>query len=347
MGKYEKIVVVIPAYNPDEKLLDLLKQLQIAGFLHMILVNDGSSEDTDTIFQKAKEERGVHLLKHSVNLGKGRAYKTAFNYYIGQFPTSTGVVACDADGQHHIDDIRKCADMLLRYPDGIALGVRSFDMAGISFRSWFGNKCTSVVFRLFCGMDITDTQTGLKGIPNELTKIIIETPGERYEYETSVLLELHKRGVPVYQFDIKTIYIDENQSSHFHPLWDSIKIYRVILKYICASLVGTAVDYVVFLALSGICKNIFILTYAGRVLSAVCNFTLNKKFVFQKKGNICGEVVKYMLLLFFSGTVSAVVVSWMHTSVHLQLLFAKMITETMLFFFNYYVQKKYIFKNKG
>lgn len=347
MKKYDRIVLIIPALNPDEKLLYLLEDISKAGFTSIILVNDGSNQGR-CIFAEALERWGdsIHLLEHYVNLGQGRAFKTAFNYYIGHFPESAGVVECDADGQHHIDDIRKCADMLLEHPDEVVLGVRNFNEKGIPFRSRFGNKCTSAVFRFCCGMDIRDTQTGLKGIPRELTKVLIETPGERFEYATSVLLELNEREIPIRQFDIRTIYIKGNESSHFHPVMDSIRIYRVLLKYICSSLAAMVLDYGAFGILSGFCKNVFVITYVGRALSAVCNFTLNKKVVFKKKGNTLKEAVKYLILLVVSGTISAAAVSWIHACLNWNLLLAKMLVETVLFFFNYYVQRNFIFREK-
>ena len=345
MKNYEKIVIIIPALNPDEKLLHTLKDIYDSGFCNVILVNDGSNINLN-IFEEAKAlyQDKIHILKHSVNLGQGRAFKTAFNYYIDKFKDSVGVVECDADGQHHIDDIVKCADLLLEHPDWFILGVRNFDDKSIPFRSRFGNKCTSAIFRFLCGINISDTQTGLKGVPYELTKILIETYGESFEYATSILLELSKREIPIHQFDIQTIYINDNESSHFNPVLDSVKIYSVILKYMCSSLMAVIIDYGAFILLSNVCSNIFVLTYVGRLLSAICNFTVNKKLVFKKKGNILKQSARYLGLLLVSGTISALAVSGLSKLIPINLVIIKIIVETILFFFNFYIQNNFVFK---
>ena len=103
-----EVVVIIPAYNPDDKLFMGLQKIIDKGFSKIIVVNDGSKEECCQIFEKVslllQKVQGV-ILKHSVNLGQGRAYKTAFNYYLEHFSDTIGVIQCDADGQHHIDDV--------------------------------------------------------------------------------------------------------------------------------------------------------------------------------------------------------------------------------------------------
>lgn len=190
---FDNIVIVIPCLNPDEKFLRTLQELTTHGFHHIIVVNDGSSEGYDCIFKEAVEKYQVVLLKHCINLGQGRACKTAYNYYYENYRKSAiGIVQCDADGQHHIEDIENCALLLAKHPDKFILGTRDFDQKMVPFRSRFGNKCTSMVFRFLCGLKIEDTQSGLKGIPNIMIPALLETPGERFEYATSVLLKIHQ-----------------------------------------------------------------------------------------------------------------------------------------------------------
>lgn len=184
----------------------------------------------------------------------------------------------------------------------------------------------------------------MKGVPYELTKILIETYGERFEYATSILLELSKREIPIHQFDIQTIYINDNESSHFNPVLDSVKIYSVILKYMCSSLMAVIIDYGAFILLSNVCSNIFVLTYVGRLLSAICNFTVNKKLVFKKKGNILKQSARYLGLLLVSGTISALAVSGLSKLIPINLVIIKIIVETILFFFNFYIQNNFVFK---
>lgn len=352
MKKYSDIVIMIPALNPDFKLINTLKEIKQAGFTNVILVNDGSKEECDNIFSEAEslfsvEDCKIKILKHSVNLGQGRAYKTAFNYYISVYKGG-GVVQCDADGQHHINDIVRCADLLLENPDKFILGVRNFNSKDIPFRSRFGNKCTNLVFKLFCGMSIRDTQTGLKGIPYELTKKLIETPGERFEYATSVLLEVNKLGIDMIQFDINTIYINENESSHFNPLVDSIRIYSLIFKYLLSSLSAFLVDIVLFTIFINIFAfssyYIILSTYCAKVFSCTYTFFVNKKLVFSNNDKVVAIACKFVILCVVQSSLSALFVTACHDMLQLNETFIKILVDTILFFFSFQVQKRWVFK---
>lgn len=242
MTNHSDIVIIIPAYDPDKKFISFLKDLTDAGYKNIIVTDDGSREDTKHLFVTAKEEFGCKILSHSINLGQGRAYKTAFNYFLseakkgGRFEHAAGIIQCDCDGQHHIEDIDRCADLLRANPGRFILGVRDFSDKSVPFRSRFGNNMTAFVFKTFAGMYVKDTQSGLRGVPRSLIPLLMETPGERFEYASSCLLETKKHKVEIIQFPIKTIYLDNNATSHFKPLRDSIRIYSLLLKYIMPSI---------------------------------------------------------------------------------------------------------------
>ena len=129
-----QIPVIIPAYEPDEKLIKLLDELCAEGVEPVIVVNDGSDEGAYGHLFEAVRERGVIVLDHAVNMGKGRALKTAFNYCLGTYKDLIGVVTADSDGQHAVSDIRKCMQALLEDPKALVLGVRDFDQSGIPAR---------------------------------------------------------------------------------------------------------------------------------------------------------------------------------------------------------------------
>jgi len=142
------IPIIIPAYEPDEKLVKLVEELNRAELKPIVVVNDGSDKDKfGGIFSKVREN-GAVVLEHAVNMGKGRALKTAFNYCLNRYEDLKGVITADSDGQHTLEDIRKCIDVLLRNPDTLVLGVRNFDESGIPARSVFGNKVTRRIMKL-------------------------------------------------------------------------------------------------------------------------------------------------------------------------------------------------------
>ncbi len=355
----KSVVIIIPAYNPDEKFTAFLKDLRAAGYTSIITVNDGSREDTVHFFDEAEQEYGCKVLTHAVNLGQGRAYKTAFNYYLsetkagGRFENTLGVVQCDCDGQHHIDDINRSVEYLEINPETFILGVRDFSDKSIPFRSRFGNNCTSFVFKAFCGLDLKDTQTGLKAIPKSFIPALMETPGERFEYASSVLLETKKQGVEILQFPIQTIYINGNETSHFNPLLDSIRIYSLILKYLMASLSAFIVDIVMFSIFLTITKGIIpdsyiiVSTYIAKVISCTYSFLVNKNLVFENHSKGLSTAFKYIILCIVQASMSAILTN---TLVHVLMwneVLVKIIVDTLLFFISFQIQNRWVFAKNG
>lgn len=352
-----KFVVIIPAFNPDNKFIRFLDDLRSSGYSHIIVINDGSKEDKDFYFTYARDNCGCKVVTHSINLGQGRAYKTAFNYYLsetragGGYEHSIGIIQCDCDGQHHIEDINRCAELLNVNPEKCILGVRDFSDKSIPFRSRFGNDCTSFVFKFFCGLDIKDTQTGLKGIPKSFVPILMETPGERFEYASSVLLETKKRGVEILQFPIQTIYINGNETSHFNPLLDSIRIYSLIMKYLLSSLSSFIVDIALFSVFASMLDTIFpeyyivVSTYFAKVFSCTYGYIVNRKLVFQNNGNVITTAVKFFLLCVIQSTCSGFITKWFVTATDWYQTWCKIIVDTLLFFISFQIQNRWVFKN--
>lgn len=281
----QKCVIIIPAYRPTTLLKELVCELQVNWVSKIICVDDGSGMEYANIFSSVAAMDKVSLLKHAVNLGKGRALKSAFNYVLNEFPEENMVITVDADGQHTIQSIKKVYDAFSASKRSLILGCRTFLNDGqknkIPLRSRFGNIMTKLVFNFLCNIDISDTQTGLRGIPVSLLPNLLTVSGDRYEYETNCLLWCKDHLVELDEVEIETIYENNNESSHFNPLRDSLKIYLTIFKYMCSSMLSVIIDYVIFFLLTAYTGNIFILTYSGRVCAAFINFILNKKVVFK------------------------------------------------------------------
>lgn len=351
MNKFDRIIVVIPALNPDENLIETVAALKsnICFFSNIIVVDDGSRSESQKIFKRLEDDFQVKILIHSINLGQGRAYKTAMNYCLRKYPDMLGILQCDADGQHHIEDIVKCAQLFEENPNSLILGVRDFDSGNVPFRSRFGNKCTSFIFKFFCDLDIKDTQSGLKGIPVSLLPALMEIPGERYEYASSVLLETRKRGVPIIQFDIKTIYINDNESSHFNPIIDSIRIYSLILKYMLSSLSSFIIDIVIFTVGISIFADItfgyyiIVATYIAKVFSCAYSFCINKNLVFQCKKQK-SVFIKYIYLCVIQATISALATTAVAKGLHCNEILGKILVDTVMFFASFQIQRKWVFK---
>ena len=184
-----KVTVVIPSLNPDEKLLSTIRGVLDVGFKDIILVNDGSDSEHLEPFKEATQFPEVTLLTHEVNKGKGRAMKTAMAWFLENRKESPGIVTMDGDGQHAPEDVFECSKAMLE-GDTVVLGVRDFSGKDVPWKSKAGNNITKFIFRAFCGIKISDTQTGLRAFPARLIGQFSEFYGERYEYETNMLLEM-------------------------------------------------------------------------------------------------------------------------------------------------------------
>jgi hypothetical protein len=161
------------------------------------------------------------------------ALKTGFRYVEQAYP-GRHVVCADADGQHHVADILRVAERT-RVTGHTALGVRRFDGA-VPLRSRVGNALTRLLFRAATGHPVQDTQTGLRAYPATLLGWLRTVPGERFEYEMNVLLMAARAGHPIDQITIATTYLDDNASSHFGWITDSVRIYRPLLRFAMAAL---------------------------------------------------------------------------------------------------------------
>lgn len=351
-----KISVILPSLNPDEKLMMVVNGLLEEGFDDIIIVNDGSDEAHMEPFRQAAEHKEVTVLTHEVNRGKGRALKTAYEFCIANRPDIDGVVTVDGDNQHRPVDIKACCEKMAENPDYVVLGCRDFSGDNVPPKSKFGNNVTKGVFRFACGIKISDTQTGLRAIPAKYLDFMSEIKGDRFEYETRVLLEMKRHYIDFLEVKIETVYIEENATTHFRPIKDSIIIYAVILKYILGSLLSFLIDIGIFTAMQFIVGgkvskgvNILIATVVARIISSLFNFFYNRNAVFESKENIgktmgryyilcvCQMGISYGLVYLLSDVLNA---SKGITSV------IKLIVDVCLFLLSFQIQRKWVFSNK-
>ena len=353
----KNIPIVIPAYEPDERLIKLLEELKMNKLQPVIVVDDGSGEKYSDIFIQAERlvgDTGGVILHHAENRGKGRALKTAFSYVLEHFPHTVGCVTADSDGQHTVSCITRVGDVLQEHPENLILGARKFDCEDIPWKSRFGNTVTEKVFAYVAGLHISDTQTGLRGIPTVFMQRLLDVKGERFEFETQMLLE-SRNHYPILEVPIETIYESkENHQTHFRPLADSWKIYKILgkqfLRYIISSLSSSVIDIVLFAVFCAGLKGVFPVVYVAvatvlaRVISATYNYLVNYKLVFtsEKKHTVSG--VKYVVLAICQMALSAGLVTlgtWALQFV--PEVVVKIVVDTLLFFVSYYIQQKYVF----
>ena len=334
------MIVVIPAYEPDEKLLRVVAELKRDTDYAIVVVNDGSSEAAEPVFAALPE--GVTLLRHAQNRGKGRALKTAYEYIAAHFPQSEGIVTVDADGQHLPADVVRVSEDWEAHPETLVLGSRRFT-GTVPWRSRAGNAITRVVFRLSTGVSVYDTQTGLRAFAVSRIPMMLEMRGERYEYEINILLYATRQHMPIREVTIETVYIADNASSHFHPMRDSWRIYKMILLFAASSLLAAAVDYVLVLSLSALfakqAQGLLWSVVLARVISSFLNYMLNRKLVFED----CSRRSVFRYYLVAAGIMAANYGMLSLISGVMPLALAKLLVELALYPLSFYLQRRFVF----
>ncbi|MBQ8537932.1 MAG: bifunctional glycosyltransferase family 2/GtrA family protein [Clostridia bacterium] len=352
--------VLIPSLEPDDKLVPYLKELLAEG-LQVLVVDDGSSEKYQPIFKEAESLEGCWVTHHEVNKGKGEALKTGYRFIKASeaFKGCQQIVTADADGQHILPDVLNVAKAASEKPASLILGSRDFSLPQVPPKSRFGNRTTSFVFWLLYSQWLPDTQTGLRGFGRELLDFMIDVEGSRFEYEMNVLIACSRQKVPMEVVTIETVYHNENSGTHFHPIRDSIKIYKVILKnffkFMSSSFIGTGIDLILCFILFDVLRNaglepeslrITAATVIARVVSASVNFMLNKNFVFKLKNHGSRALVRYIILCICIAAMSSTGVTLLHAGLSMSDKIAKVICDTLLFFLSYRAQRSWVFDDK-
>lgn len=349
------IVIIIPSYKPDGKLIEVVNGVLNKGFTDILVVNDGSGNEYDAIFTEATASKDCTLLVHEVNRGKGCALKTAYEYCIQHRPNCKGVVTVDGDNQHHPEDIATCAKLVLEHNDHVILGARDFSDPQVPPRSLMGNLITRMVFQLVCGIKLKDTQTGLRAFPYSMLPMMASIDGERYEYETNVLLEMKANNIPFMETTIRTIYIEENNSSHFNAVRDSFRIYKTIFKFVTSSAMSSIIDLGLFYILTlildhlvpGWAWSILTATAVARICSSLFNYHYNRRKVF--KAGDKHSVIRYYILCVCQLLVSAGLVTLLTSLIpggSFVTTLLKLCVDVVLFFISYQIQRDWVFKNK-
>ena len=331
---------VVPAYEPDERLRDVVRGLKEAGF-EVIVVDDGSGPDYAPLFDEVRPM--AQVISYETNGGKGHAMKEAFRQIAWHGQESPVITVVDCDGQHTAADAARLAEEAEKYPDALWLGSRR-QSKDSPLKSRLGNGVTRLVFRLSSGVSVYDTQTGLRAFDGRWLTRMLAIPGERYEYEMNMLMQCAKDGICIREMPIETIYIENNAGSHFNAVKDSWRIYREILKFSGSSVLSFTLDFLLYSLLMLITGGLVVVSNVlARLASATVNFTVNRRLVFRDKGPWLPAAVRYAALA--AGILAANTgLLWVLTTLGVNAFLAKLLTELTLFAVSFLVQKHGVFR---
>lgn len=213
-----KACMLIPTYNNAGTIAQVLNDvLQYTS--HVIVVNDGSTDDTSEILKQFPQ---VHIVSYSPNKGKGMALRTGFKEAVKL--GYDHAITMDSDGQHYAKDMTAFLDKLEQHPDMLLIGARNMDQSHIPGKSSFGNKFSNFWFWVNTGIRLEDTQSGYRSYPvNKLAGKKYFT--SKYEFEIEVIVRAEWSGIPVRSVPVSVYYPNpEDRVSHFRPGKDFTRI---------------------------------------------------------------------------------------------------------------------------
>lgn len=337
-----KSIALIPAYKPEKDFIMLAKN--VSEKLELVVVNDGSGKEYANIFTEISKY--AHVISYEENHGKGYALKKGLAYIHETYKEDYKVVTMDSDGQHRLEDAINLLEYVEKYPNNLVLGKRLRNEK-TPLKSRMGNVISKFIFFITTGVNIYDTQTGLRAFTNKLMDLMLNISGDRYEYEMNVLFECAKERIRINEIQIETIYFNNNKNSHFKVIRDSFLIYKEIIKFAMSSMFSAIIDYVLYTLIYIFSSNIYLANILARVISATCNYSINKVFVFKHKNKVLKTFIQYFGLAGFILIVNTSILYVFVKVLHFNPFISKIFVEVILFFFSLFVQKCLIFRRKG
>ncbi|MBL8222941.1 MAG: bifunctional glycosyltransferase family 2/GtrA family protein [Bryobacterales bacterium] len=339
------LVLLIPAYQPGPDLPQLVRSIlaETRGIINRaVVVNDGSNAKCDPIFEDVRTVEGVEVIANAINLGKGAALKYGFNHILSTDPSVTGIVTADADGQHLPKDIAETARAHASNPTALILGARAFQ-GEVPLRSRIGNSLTRAVFRIFTGLALSDTQTGLRVWPRAQCLEALRLPFNGYEFEFEHLVRASRSAIQ--EVPIATVYQAGNPTSHFNPVRDSLRIYFVFLRYSASAVLAAVLDSTVFSIALLRTGDLLTSQIAGRTLATLVAFFVLRHIVFRSTEQAWKSLLRFVVLVVVSGAVSLRLIEALVEG-GIAPLSAKLLSEGTLFVANFAVQRTLIFRRE-
>lgn len=325
-------IALIPAFQPDERLPKIVKELKENNFT-VIVVNDGS----DLNYKKYFDECNTKTISYPTNRGKGYALKKGLEFIKYNYKDYI-VVTIDSDGQHQVSDAIKLCEYVTSNKDTLAIGKR-LKKDNTPMRSLIGNTITRYIFNFATNQNIYDTQSGLRAFSEQLIDYILEMYGDRFEYEMNVLLHLKQRNIKYKEIEIETIYIDNNKKSHFKTIKDSLRIYGQIIEFRTISVLSFLIDLIIFAILIIGTNKIIMSNIISKIISTIIYFVLNRKEIFKNKK----ALIKQILITLGIILLSTIII--LGLSKFINVYTSKEITEIILIIFAHTIKNKILKKN--
>jgi len=219
--------IVLPAYHEAAVIQSVIVEIRAAGYGNIIVVDDGSRDDT---FAKAKAT-GVTALCHRLNRGKGAATKTGIE--AAKLLGADIIVTMDGDGQHNPEDIARLIEPIEKNHCDVVLGTRLKNPEGMPRYKIWQNKIGNLVTWYFYGLYVSDSQSGFRAYSRHAAELI-NTKTDRYEYDSEVIREIYLYKLKYVEIPIQVRYTEYSMGKiHKQSFENGLKtLYKIIWNLI-------------------------------------------------------------------------------------------------------------------
>lgn len=350
------VIPIVTVHNPDENLEKVVSGLVEAKFKEIIVVNVDSDQSRNKYFEALGKYENCKILYNLPDKGRGRALKIAFKYILDNKMKAAGIVTVNGYNQFNMDDIVLCAREMVRKKDSLVFASRDLRKKEFPLRTRIGNFLMKGVCRFACGCSLSDPLTGLRAIPYKYLEGMCRVKGDKYDYDTNLILYTKENGIAITEVKIDSVYLEKKIEEHYKPILDAIRISSSIFKFILSSVVSSGLDQFVYLIMIALLSSydirpalgIFIATVVGRAISSLVNFTFNRRAVFKSDNPVGKTMAKYYTLCVTQMTISYFLVYII--SHHLSVMgaftvFIKLCVDICLFLIGFQIQRRWVFKN--
>jgi glycosyltransferase involved in cell wall biosynthesis len=217
----QSVAAVIPAYQEEKHIGDVVRRTR-QQLDHVLVVDDGSNDETATRAREAGDE----VIVHPKNRGKGESIKTGLRHWLDR--QITWVVILDADGQHRPEEIDRFIYAAMSDRASLVLGNRMNNISSMPLVRRLVNRYMSNTISRVCGQHIPDTQCGFRMLHRQLIPDVLGGTN-RFDYETEMLIVASRKGFRIQSVPITTVYSDEVSS--IHPVRDTLRFFKLMRRY--------------------------------------------------------------------------------------------------------------------
>jgi glycosyltransferase involved in cell wall biosynthesis len=216
-----RVAAIIPAYCEEKHVGDVVRRTR-AELEHVLVVDDGSGDET----AERARQAGAEVIKHPQNRGKGESIQTGLQHWSKR--QIDYLIILDADGQHRPEEIGRFLSAAAASPARLFVGTRMSDVRSMPLVRRLVNRYMSNRISRVCGQQIPDTQCGFRMLHRELIPDLLGG-GNRFEYETEMLIVASRKGCRIDAVPVSTVYSDEVSS--IHPVRDTIRFFKLMRRY--------------------------------------------------------------------------------------------------------------------